>query len=63
MGVAQRSAETADAAELLRQADSAMYAAKLGGKARYEVYNAEGNQPKRHVRPVRSKQGSDTAGW
>ncbi|CAH0271868.1 putative diguanylate cyclase YegE [Arthrobacter sp. Bi83] len=63
MGVAQRSAETADAAELLRQADSAMYAAKLGGKARYEVYNAEGNQPKRHVHPVRSKQGSDTAGW
>ena len=38
MGVAQRTAETADVTELLRQADSAMYRAKLGGKARYEVH-------------------------
>jgi predicted signal transduction protein with EAL and GGDEF domain len=59
IGVAQRSAETADAAELLRQADSAMYAAKHGGKARYEVYSREGNQPKRQVRPSLSKQASD----
>ncbi|QHK21861.1 diguanylate cyclase [Pseudarthrobacter psychrotolerans] len=38
MGVAQRTAETADVTELLRQADSAMYRAKLGGKARYEIH-------------------------
>ena len=50
IGVAQRSTDTADAAELLRQADSAMYAAKHGGKARYEVYSRDGNRPKRQVR-------------
>jgi diguanylate cyclase len=38
MGVAQRTADTADLTELLRQADSAMYRAKHGGKARYEVH-------------------------
>ncbi|MCO4253794.1 diguanylate cyclase domain-containing protein [Pseudarthrobacter cellobiosi] len=38
MGVAQRTAETADVTELLRQADSAMYRAKQGGKARYEIH-------------------------
>ncbi|WP_426939334.1 diguanylate cyclase domain-containing protein [Pseudarthrobacter sp. S3] len=38
MGVAQRTADTADVTELLRQADSAMYRAKHGGKARYEVH-------------------------
>ena len=38
MGVAQRTADTADVTELLRQADSAMYRAKLGGKARYEIH-------------------------
>ncbi|ALV40585.1 hypothetical protein AU252_04880 [Pseudarthrobacter sulfonivorans] len=41
MGVAQRTADTADVTELLRQADSAMYRAKLGGKARYEVHGGE----------------------
>jgi diguanylate cyclase (GGDEF)-like protein len=38
MGVAQRTEDTADATELLRQADSAMYRAKHGGKARYEIH-------------------------
>ena len=52
MGVAQRTADTADVTELLRQADSAMYRAKHGGKARYEVYGGEGNQPKRRLRQV-----------
>lgn len=40
MGVAQRTADTADLTELLRQADSAMYRAKHGGKARYEIHGA-----------------------
>jgi diguanylate cyclase (GGDEF)-like protein len=61
IGVAQRSAETADAAELLRQADSAMSAAKHGGKARYEVYNREANQLKRQVRPSLSGQATDSS--
>lgn len=38
MGVAQRTTDTADVTELLRQADSAMYRAKQGGKARYEIH-------------------------
>lgn len=38
MGVAQRTADTADVTELLRQADSAMYRAKHSGKARYEIH-------------------------
>ncbi|WP_426989937.1 diguanylate cyclase domain-containing protein [Pseudarthrobacter sp. Y6] len=38
IGVAQRTADTADVTELLRQADSAMYRAKHGGKARYEIH-------------------------
>jgi diguanylate cyclase (GGDEF)-like protein len=38
MGVAQRTEDTADVTELLRQADSAMYRAKHGGKARYEIH-------------------------
>lgn len=38
MGVARRTADTADVTELLRQADSAMYRAKHGGKARYEIH-------------------------
>ena len=38
MGVAQRTVDTADLTELLRQADSAMYRAKHGGKARYETF-------------------------
>ncbi|QNE13859.1 diguanylate cyclase domain-containing protein [Pseudarthrobacter sp. NBSH8] len=40
MGVAQRTADTADVTELLRQADSAMYRAKHSGKARYEVHGS-----------------------
>ncbi|WP_427172660.1 putative bifunctional diguanylate cyclase/phosphodiesterase [Arthrobacter sp. 92] len=42
MGAAQRRPETADAAELLRQADFAMYLAKHGGKARFQLFDAEG---------------------
>jgi diguanylate cyclase (GGDEF)-like protein len=42
MGAAQRRPGTSDAAELLRQADFAMYLAKHGGKARYQLFDAEG---------------------
>jgi diguanylate cyclase (GGDEF)-like protein len=42
MGAAQRRPETTDAAELLRQADFAMYLAKHGGKARFQLFDAEG---------------------
>lgn len=42
MGAAQRSAETADPAELMRQADFAMYMAKHGGKGRYQLFDARG---------------------
>jgi diguanylate cyclase (GGDEF)-like protein len=41
IGVAQRRPETSDAAELLRQADFAMYMAKGSGKARYELFDAQ----------------------
>jgi len=41
IGVAQRRPETSDAAELLRQADFAMYMAKGGGKARYQLFDAQ----------------------
>jgi diguanylate cyclase (GGDEF)-like protein len=41
IGVAQRSPETGDTAELLRQADFAMYMAKGGGKARCELFDAQ----------------------
>jgi diguanylate cyclase (GGDEF)-like protein len=41
IGVAQRRPETGDAAELLRQADFAMYMAKGGGKACYELFDAQ----------------------
>jgi diguanylate cyclase (GGDEF)-like protein len=40
IGVAERRAETTDPAELLRQADFAMYMAKGGGKSRYQVFDA-----------------------
>jgi diguanylate cyclase (GGDEF)-like protein len=40
IGAAQRTPDTADVRELLRQADSAMYRAKHGGKARYEAFDA-----------------------
>ena len=42
MGAAQRRPETGDPAELLRQADFAMYMAKHGGKGRYQRFDAEG---------------------
>ena len=42
MGAAQRGAETADPAELMRQADFAMYMAKHGGKGRYQLFDARG---------------------
>jgi diguanylate cyclase (GGDEF)-like protein len=41
IGVAQRQANTVDSAELLRQADFAMYMAKGGGKGRYEIFDAQ----------------------
>jgi len=41
IGVAQRRPETSDAAELLRQADFAMYMAKGAGKARYQLFDAQ----------------------
>jgi diguanylate cyclase (GGDEF)-like protein len=40
IGIAPRRPETADAAELLRQADFAMYTAKGGGKNRYDIFDA-----------------------
>ena len=40
IGVAPRQAETADAAELLRRADFAMYMAKGAGKGRYQLFDA-----------------------
>ncbi|MEV5050485.1 putative bifunctional diguanylate cyclase/phosphodiesterase [Arthrobacter sp. LAR12-1-1.1] len=42
MGAAQRGAGTADPAELMRQADFAMYMAKHGGKGRYQLFDARG---------------------
>ncbi|GAA1763647.1 hypothetical protein GCM10009712_10310 [Pseudarthrobacter sulfonivorans] len=42
IGAAHRTPDTADVRELLRQADSAMYRAKHGGKARYEAFDAHG---------------------
>lgn len=41
IGVAQRRPEIGDAAELLRHADFAMYMAKGGGKARYQLFDAQ----------------------
>jgi diguanylate cyclase (GGDEF)-like protein len=41
IGVAQRRPATGDAAELLRQADFAMYMAKGRGKARYQLFDAQ----------------------
>jgi diguanylate cyclase (GGDEF)-like protein len=41
IGVAHRHPETGDAAELLRQADFAMYMAKGRGKARYQLFDAD----------------------
>ena len=41
IGVAQRLPETEDAPELVRQADFAMYMAKGGGKARYQLFDSQ----------------------
>lgn len=41
IGVAQHRPEIADAAELLRHADFAMYMAKGGGKGRYQLFDAQ----------------------
>lgn len=41
VGVAQRRPETKDAAELLRQADFAMYMAKSDGKVCYQLFDAQ----------------------
>jgi diguanylate cyclase (GGDEF)-like protein len=41
IGGAQRHPETADAAELLRRADFAMYMAKGSGKGRYQIFDAQ----------------------
>jgi diguanylate cyclase (GGDEF)-like protein len=41
IGIAQRRPETEDGGELVRQADFAMYMAKAGGKARYQLFDAE----------------------
>jgi diguanylate cyclase (GGDEF)-like protein len=41
IGVAERRPEMLNPAELLRQADFAMYIAKGGGKSRYQVFDAE----------------------
>jgi len=41
IGIAQRRPEIADAAELLRRADFAMYMAKGGGKSRYQIFDAK----------------------
>jgi diguanylate cyclase (GGDEF)-like protein len=40
IGIAPRRPETTDAAELLRQADFAMYTAKGGGKSRYDIFDS-----------------------
>ncbi|MDN4644380.1 putative bifunctional diguanylate cyclase/phosphodiesterase [Arthrobacter sp. PsM3] len=42
MGAAQWHRGTGDSAELMRQADFAMYMAKQGGKGRYQLFDAEG---------------------
>jgi hypothetical protein len=39
-----------------------MYAAKHGGKARYEVYAAEGNKVKGQVRPTAAGQTPENFG-
>ena len=41
IGAAQRRPETEDASELVRQADFAMYMAKGGGKACYQLFDAQ----------------------
>ena len=50
IGVAS-GARNADAAELLRQADFAMYMAKHGGKGRYQRFDAEMHDKMAAARP------------
>ncbi|MEW9873873.1 diguanylate cyclase [Arthrobacter sp. HS15c] len=57
LGAAQRRQDTPDAAELLRQADFAMYMAKHGGKARYQLFDPRGHD---HT-AYRAAQKSDLA--
>ncbi len=54
MGAAQRRPETGDPAELLRQADFAMYMAKQGGKGRYQRFDAEGYDRMTHRAALRA---------
>ena len=54
MGAAQRRPETGDPAELLRQADFAMYMAKQGGKGRYQRFDAEGYARMTHRAALRA---------
>jgi diguanylate cyclase (GGDEF)-like protein len=54
MGAAQRRPQTGDPAELLRQADFAMYMAKRGGKGRYQLFDAEGYDRMAHRAALRA---------
>jgi diguanylate cyclase (GGDEF)-like protein len=54
MGAALRRPETAEPAELSRQADFAMYMAKQGGKGRYQRFDAEGYDRMAHRAALRT---------
>lgn len=54
MGAAQRRPETGDPAELLRQADFAMYTAKQNGKGRYQRFDAAGYDRMTHRAALRA---------
>jgi diguanylate cyclase (GGDEF)-like protein/PAS domain S-box-containing protein len=49
IGIAFASAESADAEQLLRQADLAMYAAKEGGRGAFRIYEPEMDEAARHA--------------
>lgn len=53
MGAAERTPETRSPAELLRQADFAMYMAKRGGKGRYQLFDAGGYDTMSHREALR----------
>ncbi|HJV98241.1 MAG TPA: EAL domain-containing protein [Arthrobacter sp.] len=61
LGAAQRSPGTVDAAELLRQADFAMYMAKHGGKARYQLFDSRGHDHMAYRAALRSDLASAVA--